>query len=79
MEEEITKDLRRVEAACKGRENYMNKLKENILNDAKKVAKVAMQAMKLPVPPKLPPRLPPALPALPPQDPVIFMSMTLVY
>ena len=31
----VTKDPKRVEAAHKGRENYMNKLKENILNDAK--------------------------------------------
>ena len=34
--EKTTKDPRRVEAAGKGRENYMNKLKESILNDAKK-------------------------------------------
>ena len=34
--EKATKDPRRVEAARKGRENYMNKLKESILNDARK-------------------------------------------
>ena len=33
----------------------MNKLKESLLNDAKKVLKIlAMQAMKLPTPPPLP-------------------------
>ena len=35
----VTKDPKRVEAACKGREKYMNKLKESILNDAKKGSK----------------------------------------
>ena len=34
--EKITKDPKRMKAACKGREKYMNKLKEIILNDAKK-------------------------------------------
>ena len=34
--QKVTKDPKRVEAPCKGRENYMNKLKESILNDAKK-------------------------------------------
>ena len=34
--EKVTKDPKRVEAACKGREKYMNKLKESTLNDAKK-------------------------------------------
>ena len=34
--EKVTKDPKRVEAARKGREKYMNKLKESILNDAKK-------------------------------------------
>ena len=34
--EEVTKDPKRVETARKGREKYMNKLKESILNDAKK-------------------------------------------
>ena len=32
----VTKDPKRVGAARKGREKYMNKLKESILNDAKK-------------------------------------------
>ena len=32
----VTKDAKRVEAARKGREKYTNKLKESILNDAKK-------------------------------------------
>ena len=40
---------------------------------------VAMQAMKLPAPPTLSSPVPPALPAPPPQDPVILMSMALVY
>ena len=34
--EKVTKDPKRVKAARKGRENYMNKLKESILNDAEK-------------------------------------------
>ena len=34
--QKVTKDPKHVEAACKGRQKYMNKLKENILNDAKK-------------------------------------------
>ena len=34
--EKITKDPKRVEAGRKGRENYMNKYKESILNYAKK-------------------------------------------
>ena len=34
--EKITKDPKRVAAALKGREKYMNKLKESILIDAKK-------------------------------------------
>ena len=34
--EKVTKDPKRVETARKGREKYMNKLKESILNDAKK-------------------------------------------
>ena len=32
----VTKDPKPVDAARKGREKYMNKLKESILNDAKK-------------------------------------------
>ena len=34
--EKVTKDPKHVEAARKGREKYMNKLKESILNDVKK-------------------------------------------
>ena len=34
--EEVTKDPKRVEAARKDREKYMNKLTESILNDVKK-------------------------------------------
>ena len=34
--EKVTKDPKRVEAARKSREKYMNKLKQKILNDAKK-------------------------------------------
>ena len=33
--QKVTKDPKRVEAARRGRENYMNKLKESILNDIK--------------------------------------------
>ena len=32
----VTKDPKRIDAARKGREKYMNKLKKSILNDAKK-------------------------------------------
>ena len=34
--QKVKKNPKCVEAARKGRENYMNKLKESILNDAKK-------------------------------------------
>ena len=34
--QKVTKDPKRVEAPRKCRENYMNKLKKSILNDAKK-------------------------------------------
>ena len=34
--EKVTKDPKRVEVACKGRQKYMNKLKESIVNDVKK-------------------------------------------
>ena len=34
--QKVTKYPKRVEAARKGRENYMNKLKESIFNDVKK-------------------------------------------
>ena len=77
--EKVTKDPKRVEAACKGREKYMNKLKESILNDAKKVAEILpMQAMKPPALPTPPPPLPPVLTTPPPQDQMILMSMALV-
>ena len=79
--QKVTKDPKHVEAARKCRENYMSKLKESILNDAKKIAEIlAIQAMKLPAPPILripPPRLLPiTLPTLPL---VILISRTLVY
>ena len=35
--EKVTKDRKHVEASRKGREKYMNKLKESLLNDIKKV------------------------------------------
>ena len=64
--EKVTKDPKRVEAARKGREKYMNKLKESILNDAKKVAEILLiQAMKLPA---LLPMQVMKLPALPPMQ-----------
>ena len=45
----IDKDPKCVDAGQKGRENFMKKVKENILNDAKKVAEILpIQAMKLP-------------------------------
>ena len=34
--QKVTKEPKRVEAACKGRENYTNKMKQSILDDAKK-------------------------------------------
>ena len=37
--QKITKDPKRQETLRKGREKYINKLKESILNDAKKVVK----------------------------------------
>ena len=78
--EKVTKDKdpRRVEAACKGREKYMNKLKESILNDVKKgsgdttnasngtTALLTIQVMKLPV-----------SPTPPPQDQMILMFIAL--
>ena len=60
--EKVTKNPKRAEAAGTGREKYMNKLKESILNDVKKVIEILpMQAMKLPA-----------------QDQMILMSMALV-
>ena len=82
--EKVTKDPKRVEAARRGREKYMNKLKESILNDGKKVVEIVpiqamkllalltMQAMKLPALPTPPPPLPS------PQDQMILLSMVLV-
>ena len=49
-QQKVTKDPKRQEAVC--REKYMNKLKESILNDAKKVFKIpTMKAIMLPMPP----------------------------
>ena len=88
--EKITQDPKRVGAGCKGRENYMNKYKESILNDAKKGSRdipmqamkvpalLTMQAMKLPTLPTPLPPMPPALTTPPPQDQTILMSMALV-
>ena len=73
--QKVKKDPKRVETACKDRENYMNKLKESVLNDVKKAEILAMKAMKLPAPPAVPPPQPRALPISPP---VIRISMALV-
>ena len=70
-----TRDPKLVEEARKGRGNYMNKLKESILNDAEKKAKIlAMQATKLPMPLTVAP--PP--PLVRPQDPAMLISTALV-
>lgn len=85
----FTKDTKRQEAVRKGKEKYINKLRESILNDAEKVVKIlAMQAMKLPMPPTVPQTLPPVPPPLSvvvpplvpmlPQDHVIPISTALV-
>ena len=80
--EKVTKDTKRVEAGRNGREKYMDNLKENILNDAKKKVveilpilptSLPMQAMKLPTLPTPPPPLPS------PQDQMILISMGLVF
>ena len=42
--QKVKKDPNRQEAARKGRENYMNKLKESILNDASKAGKNSSNA-----------------------------------
>ena len=76
ISQKVTKDPKPVEAARKGKENYMNKLKQSILYDVKKAEILAMQAMKLPAPPTLPPPLPTALPTPPP---VILIFIALVY
>ena len=51
-QQKVTKDHKRQEAVC--REKFMNKLKESILNDAKKAVKILkaiMKAIMLPMPP----------------------------
>ena len=78
--EKVTKDKdpKRVETARKGREKYMNKFKESILDDVKKVAEILpMQAMKLPALLTMQAMKLPASSA--PQDQMILMSMVLVY
>ena len=53
--QKFTKTLRDKRQHIKIEKKYINKLKESLLNDAKKVLKIlAMQAMKLPTPPPLP-------------------------
>ena len=61
----------------------MNKLKESILNDAKKVVEILpMQTMKLPMQamklPALPTSPPPMQTTTTPQDQMLLMSMALV-
>ena len=78
--EKVTKDKdpKRVETARKGREKYMNKFKESILDDVKKVAEILpMQAMKLPALLTMQAMKLPASPA--PQYQMILMSMVLGY
>ena len=76
--EKVTKDPKRVEAACKGREKYMNKLKESILNNAKKGSGDATNASNETISAtNTATSLPPA--PITPQDQVILMSMALVY
>ena len=78
--EKVTKDPKHVQAGRKGRENYMKKYKESILNDAKKVAEMLpMQAMKLPALLTMKATKLPALPTPPPQDQMIPMSMVLLF
>ena len=78
--EKVTKDPKHVEAARKGREKCMNKLKESILNDVKQVVVILpMQAIKLPVPLPIQAIKLPALPTPPPQDQIILIPMVLVY
>ena len=75
--QKITKESKLVETAHKGRENYMNKLKGSILNDAKKgsgnTSNVSSETTGATT---LPPLLPTPLPTLPP---VILISNSLVY
>ena len=42
--QKVTKDPKRVETGCKGRKNFMNKLKEDTLNYAKKGCRDATNA-----------------------------------
>ena len=74
-QQKVTKDPKRQEVSRKGREKYMNKLKESILKNAKKVVKIlATEAIMLPMSPLAPPPLPP----LPPQDLVIPIYVGIV-
>ena len=69
--QKVKRYRKRQEAVRKGREKCMNKLKEGILNNAKKVLKIlVMQAI---------PTLPPAPPPAPrPQTMVISMALVLL-
>ena len=72
-QQKVTKDPKRQEVSRKGREKYMNKLKESILKNAKKVVKIlANEAIMLPMSPLAP------LPPLPPQDLVIPIYVGIV-
>ena len=90
--QKVTKDKgpKRVDARPKGRENFMKKMKENILNMQKVAGILPIQAMKLsailPIPAiKLQAQLTmqamklPASSTLPPRDQMILMSMAFVY
>ena len=73
--QKVTKSPKRQEAAREDRKKYINKLKESISNDAKKVTKLlAMQAMIIPMPPPAPP----PLPLVPRQGQAMLVSMVLV-
>ena len=77
--QKVTKGQGRAEAARKGRESYMYKLKENILNDAKKGSEDTSNASnETTSATSTASTLPPALPAPPPQDPATLMSMALI-
>ena len=68
------KDPKRVDAGLKGRETFMKKMKENILIDAKKVAKILpIQAMKLPALLTIQVMKLQLLPTTPPQDQMILI------
>ena len=79
-QEKVTKYPKPVEAARKGREKYMNKLKESILNDVKKkvVEILPIQAMKLPALLIMQAMKLPASPTPPPQVQIIRMTRVLV-